>query len=281
MSTAANTQSADPRTAPSREQRTPSALRGVLSLARAELTLLLRNRTAIFNTMLIPLVLVVALYFIGVPSDAGPGNLLVITASVMAMAYIVYYNLVTTYVARRESYVLKRMRTGTVSDLGILVAAALPSIVLALLQISIVVLGAFVIGSPPSLNNALAVVVGVVLGFIAFAGLAAASTPITKTAETAQVTTLPVVMISMGLSGMFFSLSILPDTLETIARFTPGAAVVELLQTGLSGIDRYGNVIAGFPEALAAMTRPTLVLLMWVAITFALVRDRFAWEPRR
>ncbi len=261
-------------------QRT-SALRGILSLARGELTLLLRNRTAIFNTMLIPLVLVAVLYFLGVPAEDGPGNMMVTTACILAMAYIVYYNLVTTYVARREAYVLKRMRTGTVSDSGILIATALPSISLAVLQILVVVIGVLVIGAPPTLNNPLAVIVGIVLGFVVFAGLAAASTPFTKTAETAQVTTLPVVMVSMGLSGMFFPLSILPDTLATIAHFTPGAAVVELLQIGLGGTDRYGDAIPDFITGLAAMTKPTLVLLAWAAITFALVRDKFAWEPRR
>ncbi|MFV0533933.1 MAG: ABC transporter permease [Cumulibacter sp.] len=256
--------------------------RGMSSLARAELTMLLRNRTALVNTILVPLALVAALYMIGQDSDLGsPTTVMVTSAVVLAMSYVVYYNLVTTYVARRESYVLKRMRTGTVPDYGILFATALPSLVLAVLQIIVVAIGAVVIGPVPGFQNVVAVMLAMVLGFAVFMMLAAASVPFTKTAETAQVTTLPVVLITMGLSGMFFPLHVLPDSLGNIARLTPGASVVELLNIGMQGIDRNGEAIVSFADGVARCLTPTVVLLAWVVVTGWIIKERFTWEPRR
>ena len=45
--------------------------------------------------------------------------------------FIVYYNLLSTYVARRQELVLKRLRTGEASDATVLAAAAVPALAIA------------------------------------------------------------------------------------------------------------------------------------------------------
>lgn len=259
-----------------------SMLSRVTSFARAELTMLLRNKTAITNVVAMPLLMLGILASMGGlrGAEGSLGNSVLVAGIVIAIAYVVYYNLVTTYVARRESYVLKRLRTGPVSDLGVLAATSVPSIVLAILQIAVVVIALIAFGRAPTMTNIVAVVLAVVLGIAAFAALALLSTGFTRTAETAQITTLPVVMITMGLSGMFFPLHVLPDTLATVAHLTPGAAMVDLLNLGLSGIDRFGDPVTG-AQLWTAMLMPSAVLLVWTALGVAYVRRQFPWEPRR
>lgn len=254
----------------------------VASLAKAELRMLMRNRTAITNVVLMPLVMLGVLASIGglKGSKTGFGNSILIAGVVIAIAYVVYYNLVTTYVARRESYVLKRMRTGPVSDLGVIIATSVPSAVLALLQIAVVYVALIAFGKAPTLVNIVPVLLAIVLGILAFAGLAIISTGFTRTAETAQITTLPVVMITMGLSGMFFPLSLLPDVLGHVAYLTPGGAMVEMLNLGLAGIDRGGAQLA-MGETWTAMLKPTLVLIIWAGLGASYLRRQFQWEPRR
>ncbi|MEE6263254.1 hypothetical protein [Plantactinospora sonchi] len=88
--------------------------RRIAALGRAEMVLLLRNRTATVTALLLPLATV------GLFASLLEGNEHVTAGAFVATAmfgllllYVVYHNLVTTYVARREERVLKRLRTGT------------------------------------------------------------------------------------------------------------------------------------------------------------------------
>ena len=56
----------------------------------------------------------------------GVGAVIVTSVAVLAIGMVVYYNLVTAYVGRREEYVLKRLRTGELTDPEILAGTAHP-----------------------------------------------------------------------------------------------------------------------------------------------------------
>src|SRR5699024_10639766 len=110
-------------------------------------------------------------------------------------------------------------------------------------------------------------------------GLRGASTVFTRTAETAQITTLPLIMVSMGLYGLFFPLSILPDALATTSRFLPVTPVVELSNLGLVGQTAEQDVV-GFADTFSHAALPTAALIAWILIGVYLTRDRFRWSPR-
>ena len=234
MSTMATTQN----------QQDRGPLARTMALAKAETLLLMRNRTAVANSIALPLIMVGALFAVGA-FEASPnsGAAAVSALAVMALCFVTYYNLVTTYVARRQDLVLKRLRTGQVGDVGILAAVAAPSIVVTVIQVVVGTAALLAIGVDLSMSNPLLPLVGLLLGTIAFVVLAAASTVFTKTAETAQITTMPMIMISTALSGMFFPLSVLPDVLADIARLLPASAVVELFNLGAAGVDRSGAAV--------------------------------------
>ncbi|GAB2836568.1 ABC transporter permease [Lentzea nigeriaca] len=231
------------------------------AVGQAELKLFWRNRTALFNSLLLPLLLVPAL----MAADADGVPLIVgLTGFVLLMA--VYYNLVTTFVARREELVLKRLRVGELTDPEILFGASLPSVVVALGQTALfaVVVGVTTGVALPARPWFL--VAGVAGGVIVFALLAAASSAFTRTVEMAQVTSLPMLVACAFGAGLFFPLSVLPDGVASVLRLLPLSPVLDLLRAGWSD----GPVL-----------RPLIVLTVWIVLGIYAVRRWFRWDPRR
>ena len=232
-----------------------------VAIGQAELKLFWRNRTALFNSLLLPLIIVPLLISAevdGVPLVVG------LVGFVLVMA--VYYNLVTVFVARREELVLKRLRVGELTDPEVLFGAALPSMVIAVGQM---VLFAVIVGAMTGIrlpSKPWFLLLAVVGGVVVFALLAAASSAFTRTAEMAQVTTLPVLLACVIGSGLMFPLSTFPEQIQPALRLLPLTPVVELLQAGWQD----GPVL-----------QPLIVLAAWTVLSAYAVRRWFRWEPRR
>ncbi|MFF9346379.1 ABC transporter permease [Streptomyces sp. NPDC014734] len=245
------------------------------ALGRAELTLLARNRTAVFVALLVPLAMVVAMKTSLDRIDLGGTGLTVAGAALtggigMVLMQVVYMNLVAAYVARREELVLKRLRTGEVTDREILAGTALPSAALALAQTVLVVLAGavfFGLGVPqrPEL-----LVIGLVLGVVLLSALAAVTSVVTRTVQTAQITTMPLFLVSMMGSGLFVPLEILPDRVASVCELLPVTGVMTLVRAGwLGSADGYDMLGAG------------LNALAWTVLAVFAVQRWFRWEPRR
>ncbi|MFI6095146.1 ABC transporter permease [Lentzea sp. NPDC051213] len=232
-----------------------------VAVGQAELKLFWRNRTALFNSFALPLLVVPLL----MSSDAD-GVPIVVGLMGFVLLMAVYYNLVTTFVARREELVLKRLRVGELTDPEILLGASLPSIVVALGQM---VLFAVIVGLMTGVQlptRPWFLVLGVVGGVAVFVLLAAASSAFTRTVEMAQVTSLPVLMACVLGSGLMIPLSYLPETVAAVLRLLPLTPVLDLLRAGWEG----GPVL-----------RPLIVLAVWIALGTYAVRRWFRWDPRR
>ncbi|NKE63257.1 ABC transporter permease [Lentzea sp. PSKA42] len=232
-----------------------------VAVGQAELKLFWRNRTALFNSLVLPLLIVPAL--MAVDADGEP-LLVGLVGFVLVMA--VYYNLVTTFVARREELVLKRLRVGELTDPEILFGASLPSVVVALGQMALfaVIVGVATDASLPSRPWFL--VMGVVGGVVMFVLLAAASSAFTRTVEMAQVTTLPVLVACLIGSGLFFPMSVVPEGVATVLRLLPLTPVLDLVRASWDD----GPVL-----------RPLTVLAVWIGLGTYAVRRWFRWDPRR
>jgi ABC-2 type transport system permease protein len=255
-------------------------LRRIRSLATAELKLFCRNRNALVSALLMPVILLGAVS--GLQLDAGQlsANALMVTALLgFVLLAAVYVNLVATYVARREELVLKRLRAGALSDSEILAGLASPAVVVALGQMALIVtVGAVVLGLPIPVN-APVLALGAVGGVVVFASLAAASAAFTRTAETAHITTLPLLVVSTLGSGLTVPLDVLPGPLAAVARLLPLTPVAELMRLGWFG-SAGQDAPRDFFGVIAAAAVPTAILAVWVAVGIVAVRRWFRWEPR-
>ncbi|KMS74479.1 membrane protein [Streptomyces viridochromogenes] len=244
------------------------------ALARAEVTLLGRSRGTLFAAMFVPLLLPFSVREAAKGMDLAEAGLslgtVVLPASIgFSLLYAVYATLVSVYTARREELVLKRLRTGELKDTEILAGAALPAVVTGLAQSLVLAVGCAVlldVGAPEAPHLA---VLGLLLGVVLCASLGAVTASFTRTVESAQVTTLPVVFLSMIFSGMFVPLEVLPDRVASVCELLPLTPVITLLRGGWTGdLSAY--------EAIG----PVLTGLAWTVLGVLAVRRWFRWEPR-
>ncbi|MFJ5847373.1 ABC transporter permease [Streptomyces sp. NPDC092903] len=253
-----------------------TTVRGRLTaLGRAELTLLLRNRTAVFVALLMPAAMVTAMRSTFEQMDLGGTGLTVAGAALTGgigtvLIQAVYMNMVATYVARREELVLKRLRTGEVTDGEILTGTALPAGALALAQTAVIVAAGtafFGLGAPrrPEL-----LLLGLVMGLVLLTALGAATSVVTRTVQTAQLTTLPLFFASLMGSGLFVPLEVLPDRLASVCELLPLTGVMTLVRAGWLG-GAQGTDLLG-----AALTG-----LVWTVLAVFAVKRWFRWDPRR
>lgn len=244
------------------------------ALARAELTLLGRNKGTLFAALFVPLVLPVSVWSASKEMDLDGAGLttgtLVLPAAIgFSLLFAVYSALVGVFVVRREELVLKRLRTGELRDIEILGGSALPALLSGLAQCVLLAVGCFALldlSAPSALHLT---VLGVLLGLVMCAALAAVTASYTRTGESAQVTPLPFMFVSMLGSGMFVPLELFPDKLASVCELLPLTPVITLVRGGwtgdLSGAETLGAVVTA---------------VAWTAVAVFAVRRRFRWEPR-
>ncbi|MBL1083397.1 ABC transporter permease [Streptomyces actinomycinicus] len=254
--------------------RTP-AVRRLRALARAELTLLGRNRGVVLTALMVPL---------SVPFSVRPaldgldlekhgvsvGAAMLTAAIGFSFLFAVYTALVNTYVARREELVLKRLRTGEISDTGILTGTALPALTLGLAQALVLCAGCAVLLHAGAPRAPYLTLLGLLAGLVLSAALAALTASFTPTVESGQVTALPLVLVSMTGSGIMFPTEAMPERLASVCELLPLSPAVRLVRAGWTGqLSAY--------EALGAAA----TALAWTVVAVFAVRRWFRWEPRR
>ncbi len=258
----------------------PGTLGRIRALAAAEIRLLVRNRTAVLTSVLMPLLIVAAVPTLGWGGVSGVGPAVVVSAIGATLVFLTYYNLVMTLVARREDRVLQRLRTGELTDAEIVLGTAAPTLLISVMQIALVAIGVAVLGDWSVPTDVVLPVIALVGGSALMVVLAAASTAFTRTTESAQVTTLPVVLVATALSGLLFPLTILPEALAEAARFLPLTPVLELARLGLTG-QTWDGTSVDLAGAWSAAALPLAVLAAWLVVGTLVARRVFRWAPRR
>ncbi|MGW6598206.1 ABC transporter permease [Streptomyces sp. NPDC055036] len=245
------------------------------SLGRAEFSLLLRNRTALFTALFVPLGMIVAIRQSLGGIDLGETGISALEAAMtggigMVLIMAVYGSLTSAYTARREELVLKRLRTMEASDREILIGTALPATGLAFIQSAVMIAAGVVFLDVRAPQQPVVLVGGLLIGLLLLSALAAVTSAFTRTVESAQISTMPLFMISVVGSGLFIPLEALPERMASICELLPVTGAMTLIRAGwLGGTEG--------PDLLGA----ALSALVWTILSVFAVQRWFRWEPRR
>ncbi|MFE6227580.1 MULTISPECIES: ABC transporter permease [unclassified Streptomyces] len=255
--------------------RPSTTLTRLAALGRAELTLLGRNRNNLFVAAAMPLLMIFLLRSSLRGLDEATLGSSVAAATLiggtgMVLMLVVYMSLTSSLVARREELVLKRLRTGEATDPEILAGAALPATAIALAQCAILTVGGFTLLDVAAPARPDLLVLGLLAAIVLLAGLAAVTTTITRTVESAGLTTLPLFLVSSFGSGLFVPREALPGAAADIAQLLPLSGVMEFVRAGWLGTAHTGSLLTAALNTVA-----------WGVLTGWAVRRWFRWEPRR
>ncbi|MFD4632278.1 ABC transporter permease [Streptomyces sp. NPDC058284] len=248
--------------------------RRMRALARAELTLLGRNKGMLFAALFVPMVVPFSTKQAAKDMDLAGTGLTVGTVVLpgalgFSLLFAVYSSLTAVYTARREELVLKRLRTGELRDPEILAGAALPSVVIAAVQCLVLAAGCAALLDAGAPNRPDLVVLGLAAGLVMFAALAAVTASFSRSTESAQVMSLPLIFASMVGSGLFVPLEVMPDKVASVCELLPLTPVVELIRGGWAGGVSAGETFGALATAVA-----------WTLLAVFAVRRWFRWEPR-
>ena len=253
--------------------------RRAAQLTRWNAVLLSRNRLAFFYAAVFPL-LPLALLLTGERGDEAGGAGAITTTFLVASLFTVYYNVLSQFVNRRDELVLKRMRTGEARDAELLVSIALPGALSALLVSALVIPLAAALGQSPPINPLLyaALALLVVSMFTAFAYWTAAWT---RSAESAQLTSLPLILLA-SVGPLANTVPDMSDGLRSLLSLTPGAAMSDVIRAAWFGLDgpNAADTTLTFAQTWGQAAGPLLVLAAWTLVAVLLARRSLRWEPR-
>lgn len=244
----------------------------VVGLTKANWRLMLRNKLTLTYGLVLPL-LPLLLLLTADRGDETVGASAASTVMFLLMVFPIFYNLLSMFVSRRDELVLKRLRTGEARDSELIASMAMPGVLITLVITAVGVGLGMALGQPAP-TNALLMLATVLLGTAVFVALALWTAAWTRTAEAAQMTSMPVLILAMigQLAPVF------PENIRRFVEFTPGSALDSLVRLSWFGQD--GDRHVDFAASWGVAYEPLLVLVFWVLIGSALAQKSMHWEPR-
>jgi ABC-2 type transport system permease protein len=236
---------------------------GVGHLSTVELKLLLRRKITAFSVVVVPIGLAALLLFGPTPSSRTEWAGQLSRDFLLLMMLSVYLVSLTVFTARRQSLVLKRLRTSGLSDAGVLAGVLGPVVVVGLVQ-TVAYLGFCLAMGAPAPTAPLLAVLGVVTGLAVATAAGVATACLSRSVEATQLTSTPMLLATMA--GLFLTASE-SAAASTVGLSMPLAGSMDLLAMGWGG--GFGNVPLDVGTALA-----------WVAVSALVFRRFFRWEPR-
>lgn len=239
----------------------------MLPIARSELIQLLRNRSVLVTSLIMPMA--ASAFFINFRDVfAQIGSLGYIAALVVftIAAFSLYATTVTTVAARRQTLFLKRLRSTAAGDTAILAGLLLPVTTIALVQVALILAVFSAISAGPA--DVVLLAVAVVATLAMMLALGAATAGITRSPEHAQVTSLP---LSLGVVAVASWIGISgTEHLQMVKRLLPGGSATELV------VNAWNGGVATVDSLL--LLGPTVA---WILAAIMLAAKMFRWEPRR
>jgi ABC-2 type transport system permease protein len=240
-------------------------------LKAEQLTFWRSREAAIFVFLFPPLlfVLLASVFGEGVEDGRSVTSYLVAGLIGYAVANTALGGLAITLVVRRESGILKRLRSTPLPGTLYLAAVLFSNLLIVVLQsLTVIALGVLLWGAD-SAERPFSFIVALVIGAVAFAGLGLAAAALIRSAEAVAAVVNVIVLPMSFLSGAFGTTDNLPRALELVADVLPLKYMIELV---------LATYVDGEPisEHLGAIG----VMAAWGAGGYVLAHLRFGWEPR-
>lgn len=241
---------------------------GALALARAELIMLVRNRTAAFNSILVPLGLGAVWILTNPPEQAASFGAVLQLTVVAGMTVTSTATIVL--VARRNQQVLQRWRSSGASTPTILGGTLAPLCGLLVVQAAIMFgATAYATGTAPARPFLLGTAV-VLAGALA-ASLGFATAGFTRSVDSANITAFPAMAALFG-GGMWANTAELGEASWAMLA-TGGGAVAQLVRLAWDGLPEGADLVGATAPALG-------MIVVLTAVLAAIAGRRFRWGPR-
>ncbi|NRQ49606.1 ABC transporter permease [Aeromicrobium stalagmiti] len=257
--------------------------RPLVALAKAEYLQFRRNTTLLVMGIGFPVAIPLATFFVVRNQEGVSASLATTTFEMfvlLALLFVQFYSVLSMVTTRRSEGVLKRLRTGEATDWQIQVAPMVPGAVITLVGTALVTAVVYAAGAPAPVNPVL-MAIAVLAGIAIFSLLGLATSALTKNAEAAQITSLPIMALAfMGLSTLR---STFPDRLAQLADWTPFAALSDLMSIGTSGrlaTAPDSATALDFSGTFAEIAEPVAILVVWTVLALELTRRNFRWDDR-
>ena len=239
---------------------------------RAEQLTFWRSREAAIFVFLFPpllFVLLASVFGDGVEDGRSVSSYLVAGLIGYAVANTALGGLAISLVIRRESGLLKRLRSTPLPGSLYLASVLLSILLIVVLQsLTVIALGVLLFDADVP-EQALQFVVALVIGAACFAGLGLAAAALIRSAEAVAAVVNVIILPMAFLSGAFGTTDNLPTALEFVADVLPLKYLIELvLATYVDG------------EPLSKHLGAIGVLAAWGAGGYLVAHARFGWEPR-
>jgi ABC-2 type transport system permease protein len=243
-----------------------SPIRATAAMTAMELRLAVRRGENLLVTIVIPAV--VLLFFASVsvlPTPGRPVDFLLPGSLALAVIATSLVNLGIATGYERHYGVLKRLGGSPLTRPPLLVAKIAAVALVEVVQFALlIVIAVVLLGWRPAPGAPLGIVVlGLVLGTIAFAGLGLAMAGGLR-AEATLALANGLFLAFLLLGGIVLPVDHLPAPLAAVAGFLPAAALADLFRAAFG--------------ASADVVRSVVVLAVWGAAAVALAAATFSWE---
>jgi ABC-2 type transport system permease protein len=180
-----------------------------------------------------------------------------------------FAGLAITLVIRREGGILKRIRATPLPPSTYLAAILTSTFFVFVLQTLVMMGLGIVLYGARGPQNVLGLVLAVLLGVAAFAGLGFGAASLIRSSEGASAVVNLVVLPMAFLSGSFGPTRRYPEVLQWIADVLPLTYLIDLLKQ----VYLRGDSFFGHPKEIA-------IVAAWGLVGLAIASRRFGWEPR-
>ena len=249
-------------------------MRLLLHQLRAEQLIFWRNREAAFFTFFLPVIFFLlfgAIYGNDVIKSEHVKGSSFLEAGMIGygVASTAFAGLAITLTIRRESGVLKRIRSTPLPPAVYVAATLLSTFVVFLVEAAIIVaLGRLLYGVAVP-DRLASLFLALVLGAASFAALGVGLTSFVRSAEGSSAVVNAIYLPMAIISGTFFSPHAYPGFLRAIADVLP-----------LTYFTRLARATMLHDQQIWTQPGPVAAVAIWGAVGLAFAVRRFRWEPR-